>query len=351
MMSRAVSLAARPRQERVGTTGRGRGLVALTVLALLLASAVTASVAFGARSLAPPEVWAALASPGGSEADIVVRSLRLPRTVLGLVAGAALGLAGTLAQGHTRNPLADPGLLGVSAGAAFAVVLAVHALGITDPAQFVWFSLAGAVLASLAVFLIGSGGRTGATPVTLALAGAAVTALLSSLTSAVVLLDVETLDAFRFWAVGSVAGPGVDAIARLAPFLVAGAVLALANGPALNTLSLGEDVARALGQNIAAARTVGLAAVTLLTGTAVALCGPIGFVGLVAPHAMRVLVGADHRWLLPCSALAGAVLVLAADVVGRLVVRPGELQVGIVLALVGAPFFIMLLRRRGPVAL
>lgn len=330
---------------------RQRRLAGLGVLAVLVVLGALAGLAVGAKPLAPGAVWTALVAPTGTEADVIVRSLRLPRTVLALVAGAALGMAGTLIQGHTRNPLADPGLLGVSAGAAFAVVLAIYALGVTEPLGYVWFAFAGALLASVVVFALGSAGPGGSTPVTLALAGAAVTAFLSSLTSAVVLLDVETLDAYRFWAVGSVAGRGLDVLVPVIPFLVAGAVLALANGPGLNTLALGEDVARSLGQRVGLTRLVGVAAVTLLTGSAVAMCGPIAFLGLVVPHAVRALTGPDHRWLLPTSALAGAALLVVADVVGRVVVRPGELQVGIVLALVGAPFFVALIRRRRLVAL
>jgi iron complex transport system permease protein len=210
----------------------------------------------------------------------------------------------------------------------------------------VWFAFAGAFGASVLVFVLGSLGRGGPTPVTLALAGVAVSAFLGALTSALVLADTATLDAYRFWAVGSLAGRDAAVAGQVAPFLLAGLVLAAANAPALNLLVLGEDVARGLGQNLAVARWTGLAAITLLTGAAVAACGPIGFVGLVVPHAARFFTGPDHRWLLPASGLAGAVLLLAADVLGRVVARPGEVQVGIVLGLVGAPFFVALVRRR-----
>ncbi|MFP5336601.1 MAG: FecCD family ABC transporter permease [Actinomycetes bacterium] len=330
----------------VGAATRRRRLVGLVVLGGLVVGGVLASVAVGAKTLPLAEVWTALVAPAGTEAGIIVRELRLPRTALAVAAGVALGLAGALAQGHTRNPLADPGLLGVNAGAAFAVVLAIYVLGVTTPLGYVWFALAGALLASVAVFALGSAGPAGSTPVTLALAGAAITAFLTSLTYGVVIADVETLDAFRFWAVGSVAGRDLDVLVPLLPLLLAGVVLALANGPGLNTLALGEDVARSLGQRVVATRVVGVAAVTLLTGSAVAMCGPIAFLGLVVPHVVRSVTGPDHRWLLPYSALAGAALLLAADVLGRVLVRPGELQVGVVLALVGAPFFIALVRRR-----
>ncbi len=325
---------------------RARRLGLVVVLLGMLGLAVAVSLAVGAKPIPLELVWSAIWSPTGTEDDIVVRSLRAPRTVLGVGVGTALGVAGALMQGHTRNPLADPGLLGVSAGAALLVVVGIHVLGVTSLSGYVWFAFAGAFGASVLVFVLGSLGRGGPTPVTLALAGVAVSAFLGALTSALVLADTATLDAYRFWAVGSLAGRDAAVAGQVAPFLLAGLVLAAANAPALNLLVLGEDVARGLGQNLAVARWTGLAAITLLTGAAVAACGPIGFVGLVVPHAARFFSGPDHRWLLPASGLAGAVLLLAADVLGRVVARPGEVQVGIVLGLVGAPFFVALVRRR-----
>lgn len=340
--------AATPRPGRRHPGNRRRRLLGLVVLAAALAAFALVSLAVGSNPLPLDLVWSALVSPADTEADIIVRQLRLPRTVVALVAGGALGLAGALMQGHTRNALADPGLLGVSAGAALAVVVAAYVLGVDEPSAYVWFAFAGALVATAIVLVFGSARDN---PATLALAGAAVTALLGAFTSAIVLLDVETLEAYRFWAVGSVAGRDLQALTPMVPFLLVGAVLAVANGPALNTLALGEDVARALGQHVGRARLVGIAAVTLLTGSTVALCGPIGFVGLIVPHAARAVTGPDHRWLLPYSAVAGAAVLLAADVVGRVVVRPAELQAGIVLALVGAPFFVALIRRRRTAAL
>jgi iron complex transport system permease protein len=281
----------------------------------------------------------------------VVRALRLPRTVLGVAVGIALGVAGALIQGHTRNPLADPGLLGVSSGAAFAVCLAVYAFGITSGTGSVWFALAGALVAAVVVFVLGTIGDGGGTPVTLALAGAAVTAFLAALTSALVLVDATTLDAYRFWIVGSLVGRGEDVLPQVLPFLAAGLLLAAVNAPVLNTLQMGDDVARGLGARIGLARTCGVAAITLLTGAAVAVTGPIAFVGLVVPHVARAITGPDHRWLLPYAGLLGAVLLVLADVIGRVVVRPAELPVGLVLAFVGAPFFIALVRRRRLVTL
>lgn len=320
------------------------GLV-ITLLILLGVTAL-ASLAVGAKPIPIELVWNAIWSPTGAEDDIVVRSLRAPRTVLGIGVGIALGIAGALMQGHTRNPLADPGLLGVNAGAAFLVVVGIYVLGVTSLYGYVWFAFVGAFGASVLVFFLGSLGRGGPTPVTLALAGVAVSAFLGALTSAMILADSATLDAFRFWAVGSLAGRDTNIAAQVAPFLLVGLFLAVANAPALNLLSLGEDIARGLGQNLRVARWTGLAAITLLAGAATAACGPIGFVGLVVPHVVRFFTGPDHRWLIPASGLAGAVLLLSADIIGRVVVRPGELQVGIVIAVIGSPFFIALVRRR-----
>lgn len=330
---------------------RRRRLVGLVVLLALLAASLLLSVAVGARPLSLGEVWGALVSPTGTEADVVVRSLRVPRTALGLAVGLALGVAGALVQGHTRNPLADPGLLGVSAGAAFAVVLSIYAFGLSSPSSYLWAAFTGALLASLLVFGLAAAGGAGGDPLTLALAGAAVSAFLGALTSALVLLDQTTLDGFRFWNVGSTAGRGTDVLVAVAPFLVGGIVLALATTPTLNVLNLGEDVARALGLHVLRARVLGIVVVTVLTGAATAACGPIAFVGLVVPHLARAVTGPDYRWLVPYAGLLGAVLLLLADVLGRVVVRPGELQVGIVLALVGAPVFIAIVRRRRLVSL
>jgi iron complex transport system permease protein len=330
---------------------RGRRVALVLVLLGLTGLAVLASLAIGTKSIAPGAVWTALWTPTGTEDDTVVRALRVPRTVLGLAVGMALGVAGALMQGHTRNPLADPGVLGVSPGAAFLVVLGIYAFGVTSLYGYVWFAFAGALGAGVLVFLLGAISRDGPTPVMLALAGVALTALLNALTTALVLSDVRTLDAYRFWAVGSLAGRDTEIAVQVLPFVLAGLVLALVNAPGLNLLALGEDVARAVGANLALTRWVGLAAITLLVGGATAACGPIWFVGLVVPHVCRAFTGPDHRWLVPASGLAGAVLMLTADVVGRVLVRPGELQVGIVLAVIGAPVFVALVRRRRLVAL
>ncbi|MDE3725268.1 iron ABC transporter permease [Nocardiopsis sp. N85] len=325
---------------------RTRRLAGLLLLVLLLGAAALASVLIGARGLTPDIVWRALTDTAGAEADIIVRDIRLPRTALGVLAGISLGMAGALMQGHTRNPLGDPSILGVTFGAALAVVVGIAFFDLTAVHVQTWLAFAGAGVAVVVVYLIGSVPGRGPTPLTLALAGTAVSWLAYSLTSGLVLLDRSTMDDFRFWRVGSLIGRDPEILGPMLPVVIVGVVLGLANAGALNALALGEDTARALGHRVGRARVVGLTAITLLTGVTVAACGPIAFVGLIVPHLARGLVGADHRWLLPYSALMGAVLLLAADVLGRFLAPPGELQVGVVLALVGAPFFIHIVRRR-----
>jgi iron complex transport system permease protein len=323
---------------------RGWGLVALVVVLLL---SVALSVAVGAKSIPLRVVGDALFSYDSAiDAHVIVRELRVPRTLLALAIGAALGLAGAVMQGVTRNPLADPGLLGVSAGAALGVVVAIFFLSITSVSGYVSFAFIGAAIAGAVVYGLGSVGRGGATPVKLAIAGAAVSALLASFTAAFLILDAATLDQYRFWAVGSIAGRDLSVLLRVLPFLVLGAALALASARSLNGLALGEDVARALGQRVGGVRAVAAASVILLCGASTAAAGPILFVGLTVPHVARAATGPDHRWLLPYSMLIGAVLLMVADVLGRVLVRPGELEVGIVTAFVGAPVFIAFVRRR-----
>lgn len=319
----------------------------LFVLILVIALGVTAlfSLLLGSNHLDPATTLRVLLHDDGSEAATIVREVRLPRTVLGILVGLSLGAAGTLMQGHTRNPLAEPGLLGVTAGAAFTVVIAAQTLAITAPGGQVWFGLLGALIATAAVFGIATAGGSRVSPVPMALAGAAVTALLTAFTSIVVLGDQETLDVYRRWAVGSISGRETGVIGAVLPFMLVGMALAAFNTRALNVVSLGEDTARGLGQSVTSSRLIGLAAVTLLAGSATAAAGPISFLGLIVPHLARAVTGPDNRWLLPCSALAGAILLLAGDIVGRLIGGAGEVQVGITLALVGGVLFVFIARR------
>nr|WP_202532039.1 iron ABC transporter permease [Streptomyces sp. SID8380] len=325
-------------------------MVALLVALLLVLSLL--SVALGALSIPVDDVVRTLfGHPPDRLTDNVIWSVRVPRTLLGLTTGAALGMAGALMQALTRNPLADPGILGVSAGASFAIVVSVAVFGVASLYGYVWFAFGGALVASVVVFLLGRLGRSGATPVKLALAGVAVTSLLSSLTSAVVLTDEDALDRYRFWSAGTLADRDAGDLTRILPFLAVGALLALACAPALNSLALGDDVAASLGRRLGLVRLQGVTAIVLLTGASVAVIGPVVFLGLVVPHLARVLaqwagIGPDHRWLLPLSAVLAPVLLLSADIVGRMVDRPSEIQAGVLVAFIGGPFFIALVRRR-----
>ncbi|NML51074.1 iron ABC transporter permease [Streptomyces sp. R302] len=314
------------------------------VLVAALTVVGCASLAIGTKAVPLGDVLAAIG--GSTDGDaVVVRELRMPRTLLGLIVGLALGAAGAVAQEITRNPLGDPGLIGVSAGGAFAVAASIGLLGLTSSYEYVWFAFLGGALAGLLAYLVGGTGYGGATPAKLALAGAAVTVLLEAFTNTLVLLDLRTLDQYRYWAIGTLAGRDAAIALQLLPFVVAGLVLALALSGRLNALALGDDLATTLGTRVRATRALGGLAVVLLTGAAVAAAGPVTFVGLVVPHVVRAFTGPDARWLVPCSALGGAVLVLASDVIGRMVARPGELEAGVVTALVGAPFLAVLVKR------
>jgi iron complex transport system permease protein len=337
----------RPAGRRPAPLGTGpRRTAGLLVLAVLVLVAAAASLAIGSVGIPPREVLDALLAPDGSDAQVIVTELRVPRTVVAIAVGVALGASGAIVQGLTRNPIGDPGVLGINSGAALAVVLAIFAFGVTSPAAYVWFALAGGLATAAVVYALGSSGRDGATPVKLALAGAVTGSLLASLTYTVLVLDVETLDRFRFWVVGSVAGRDLEVLAGTLPLLGVGLLLAAVSGRWLNALALGDDLARTLGLRVGLVRGLcGLGAVAL-AAAAVAAAGPIAFVGLVAPHLARGLVGPDNRWVVPCSALLGALVLLVADVAGRVVARPGEVEVGIVAAFVGAPVFIALVRRR-----
>jgi iron complex transport system permease protein len=323
---------------------RGVGLLAAIGLLVLVA---LLSVGVGARSIPLGTVLDALFHYDPTDDDhLIIRSLRVPRTCVGLLVGAALGAGGTLMQGLTRNPLADPGILGVNAGAALFVVIGIYWFGLGSLLGYVWFAFIGAAVASLIVYSLGSLGREGATPVKLALAGAALTAMLGSITTAILLTDVETLDQFRFWSVGSLAGRTGTIAAHVAPFVAVGLVMAIASGPMLNGLALGDDVARGLGQRIGLSRAIGAVAIVLLCGAATAAAGPIAFVGLAVPHIARSITGPDYRWVIPYSIVLAPVLLLGSDIIGRIIARPGEVQVGIVTAVLGAPVFIVLVRRR-----
>lgn len=313
-------------------------------MALLVA--VLLSLAVGARSIPPSEVFDVLLHGGHSDAAEVIRNMRVPRTLIGLMVGASLALAGTVLQGITRNPIADPGILGISQGASVGVVLAIAYAGIHTLTGYVWFAFAGAAIASVAVYAIASSGRGGATPVKLALGGAAINALLVSVTMAVLTTKASALDEFRFWQVGSIAGREAEVAQQIWPFLLLGTVLVLCVARGLDALALGEDMAKGLGQKIATVRIVGGIGATVLTGAGVAAAGPIAFIGLAVPHIARAIVGSDHRWVLPMAALIGPVMLLVSDVIGRIVFPPSEVPAGVMTALIGVPFLVTLVRRK-----
>jgi len=325
--------------------GTPRRVAAVLGAAGTLGACVVLSLMIGNERLDPLTVLRELVSPGATPARDIVRGLRLDRTVIALVVGLALGAAGALMQALTRNPLADPGLLGVNAGAAAAVVTGIAFVGVSGPGVQIWLAFAGAAAASVVVYVLGSGGRASTTPVRLALAGAALTAVLSAYVNGVALSSQASFDTMRFWLVGSVVGREISVLGTVWPFLVAGGLVAALVTPALNALALGEDTGRALGVHLGRVRILTAIAITLLCGAATALAGPITFLGLVVPHVARHLAGPDQRWVLPLSALLSAALLLLADTVGR-VASEREVEAGIMTAFIGAPVFLLLVRRR-----
>ncbi|GHH92163.1 FecCD family ABC transporter permease [Streptomyces capillispiralis] len=316
------------------------GLLVSVVILVLVA---VASIVVGAKELSLEQVWHGLFAETGTYGDVVVAD-RLSRTVLGVLVGAALGLAGAVLQALTRNPLADPGLLGINAGASAAVVSAITFFGVTSLSGYVWFAFSGAAAVGALVWFLG--GSRGATPVRLALAGTAISAALYGYLQAIMILDDAALGRMRFWTVGSLATGNDSTIEQVLPFLLAGFVLALALARPLNAMAMGDDTAKALGANLNRTRALSMLAATVLCGAATAACGPIMFVGLMVPHVVRSFTGPDLRWILPYAAVLSPVLLLGADVLGRIVARPAELQVGIVTAILGGPVFIYLVRRR-----
>ena len=321
-------------------------LLGLLACGVGLAMCLLASVRFGAAEIGTTDVVSAFVDSDGSEEDLIIRTLRVPRALIAALVGGALGVSGAILQGLARNPLAEPGILGINAGAALAVVLSVFLLGAASLTVYALLAFVGAGVAWAVVLSVGSLGRGGMTPIKLTVAGAALEALLTSLMLALLILSQQTLDEVRFWLAGSIAGRDLTLLLQVAPYAFAGLFLAFALGRRITTLTLGEDVATGLGQRTVWTKLGAAVAVVLLAGSAVAVAGPIVFAGLIVPHVARFFVGVDYRWILPYSALLGAVLLVSADIAARLVLRPQELPVGVMTALVGAPFFIYLVRRR-----
>jgi len=328
-----------------------RRLIGLLIIALLLLSAIVLSLMIGARDVPLQVVWEALIGASADPDAENVLSLRVPRTVLGLLVGAGLGVAGALIQSVTRNPLADPGILGVNAGSAFAVAIAVGVFGITSPPAYLWFAFGGALVTTIVVYLIGSAGRASVSPARITLAGVAIGAVLAGITSAMVLADPKGFNAMRAWEAGAIADRGWEVVVVAAPYLAVGLILAMLLGRSLNAIALGEDLARALGSGVLRTRILAVVAVTLLCGTATAMAGPIAFVGLMIPHVARWIVGPDQRWIVAYSMLLAPVLLVSSDIVGRVLLHSGEVPVGIVTAFLGAPVLIFLVRKQRASAL
>lgn len=326
-------------------SGIGKRRVALVAVAAMGLVVACLSLMVGTRDVPMADVIAAF-SGDASTLDRAAVASRLPRTLLALLAGAALGLAGAVMQGVTRNPLADPGILGINIGASLAVVVGVAWFGISSAHTFIWLAIGGAAVTAAFVYAIGSLGRGGATPLKLAMSGTATAIAFSSLVVAIVLPRADIAGGIRSWQIGGVGGATFERLEPVYAFLVIGFALCLLSARRLNALALGDELAAGLGERVALARAIATLGAVILCGATTAVCGPIGFVGLVVPHACRLLVGVDHRWLLPLSALGGAILLTASDILGRIAARPSELEVGVVTALIGAPFFIAIVRRQ-----
>ncbi|MBB3049332.1 iron complex transport system permease protein [Prauserella isguenensis] len=326
-----------------GTVVRGAGLLVAVGVLLLLA---LASVWFGSKGIPFLQTWDLLWHADGSDASVVIHEYRIPRTILAVLVGASLGLAGALMQALTRNPLADPGLLGITMGASTGVALALTYLGITTVLGYVWLAFAGAAVASVVVYALGSAGARSATPERLVVAGAAVTAVLFAVNSGLMLTAPDAFEEFRRWQVGSLSGRYYDVLLPVLPFMAVGVAAALLLMRPLNALAMGDDLGKALGAHPDRIRIAGAVAITLLCGAATAAVGPIGFVGLAVPHVARFIAGPDQRWVLPYSLVLAPMLLVGADVAGRVVAPPAEIQVGIVTAVIGVPVFLVLCRKR-----
>ncbi|KQW27912.1 iron ABC transporter permease [Rhizobium sp. Root274] len=340
-----ASFAIHRRARQGSTKSASSRILWLSACGVLLFLLSIASLSVGTRTVDWVDIVAALHGHTSSIGEAAA-SARIPRTLLAVLAGGALGLAGAVMQGVTRNPLADPGLLGVNIGASLTVVIGIAWFGISSSDAYIWAATAGAGATAIFVYVIGSLGRDGPTPLKLALAGAATSIAFASLVTAVILPRGDIAGGIRSWQIGGVGGATFERILPVLPFLITGLLLSFASARKLNSLALGDELAAGLGERVAWARGIASLGAVLLCGATTAVCGPIGFVGLVVPHACRLIVGVDHRWLLPVSTLCGSALLLAADILGRIVARPSEIDVGIVTALIGGPFFIWIIRRQ-----
>jgi iron complex transport system permease protein len=321
-------------------------LAGLVLGLLILSICLVYSVTLGAAEIPLDKILASFVTFDGSYDHLVIQTVRLPRSLIAILVGSALAVSGALMQGLTRNPLADPGILGIQSGAALAVVAAIFIFGSSSMNVYTIVAFLGAGVTAILVYFLGSLGRGGPTPLNLTVAGAALTALISSLTTAILIVSQRTLEEIRFWLAGSLAGRDTNMFFQALPFIGLGLVVAFALGRQITTMSLGEDVAKGLGQQTAWVKIVTAISVVLLAGSSVAIAGPIGFIGLVVPHIVRFFIKADYRWILPYSAVLGAILLLVADIASRVLLKPQELPVGVMTALVGAPFFVYLAKSK-----
>jgi iron complex transport system permease protein len=318
----------------------------LIVGLLILFICLIFSITLGAADIPVDTIYTAIFNFDNSREHLIIRTVRLPRSLLAVIVGGAISVSGALMQGITRNPLADPGILGINAGASLAVVIAIFLVGTSAPSVYIWYAFAGAGITAISVYFLASLGRSGITPLNLTIAGAAISALLASLITTILIVSQRTLEEIRFWLAGSLAGADTNIIIQILPYIVIGFTLAFLLGRQITILSLGEDIAQGLGQNTLWIKIAAAISVFLLQGSAVAVAGGIGFIGLIVPHIVRFFVGVDYRWILPYSALFGAILLLSSDILARLIIRPQEIPVGIMTALVGAPFFIYLAKNK-----
>jgi iron complex transport system permease protein len=320
-------------------------MVGVIIGVLLILLLMWCSVIFGLTKITPQMVIDSYTEFNGSNEHIIIKDTRIPRAFIAAAVGSSLAIAGTIMQGLTSNPLASPSIFGINAGASFFVVLGISLLGITSLEFFSWLAFLGAAVASIIVYVLGSMGRDGLTPIKLTLAGAAIAALFSSLTQGILTLNEQALDQVLFWLAGSVQGRDLDLLISVIPYLIIGWACSLLIGSKMNVLNMGEDVAKGLGQRTLLVKIFGALIVVFLAGGSVAIAGPIGFIGIIVPHISRWLVGIDYRWVIPYSAILGAMLLLLADIGARYIIMPAEVPVGVMTAFIGAPFFIYIARR------
>ncbi|KON83880.1 iron ABC transporter [Rossellomorea marisflavi] len=321
-------------------------LLVFTGTVVLLVAFIALSIVYGYTDTSWKAAFDTFMEPDGSTEHLVIQNIRLPRALIAAAVGASLAISGVLMQTLTKNPLASPGIFGINAGGGFMVVMAVTLFGVTSLQSFAWLSFLGAAIAAVGVFIIGgASGSNGLTPMKLTLAGAAITAMFSSFTQGLLALNEAALEQVLFWLAGSVQGRSLAILAGVFPYILAGWILSLMIAGKMNILAMGEDVAKGLGVKTNILKVISLVAVVLLAGGSVAVAGPIGFIGIVIPHIARKIIGVDHRWLIPYSGLLGAILLLAADIGARYIIMPQEVPVGVMTAVIGAPFFVYVARR------